>query len=112
MSHKKLNEEQSDFERQGSPDPFQVDKTFLSSLFKRSEIDEGNSSNNIKSMGLIPGLASKLKTDMKRGLNTADSNDFQMRAQAFGRNVPLPVQQKSIWELVNSFFFLEKNKFP
>lgn len=108
MSHKKLNEEQSDFERQGPSDPFQVNREFLSNLFKRSEREEGKSSNNIKSMGLIPGLASKLKTDLKHGLNAADKNDFNMRAQEFGRNVPLPMQQKSIWELVNSYFLKYK----
>lgn len=111
MSHRKLNEELSDYEKSpGSPPA--IDRAFLSNLFSRHEIDSGDSSRAIKSQGLVPGLVVKLKSDPKNGLDGKNTNDFLERERIYGRNEPITAEQKSLWMLVKytvKFFFTLKS---
>ncbi len=100
MTHKKLNEELSDSERPNKTFEFGLDKPSLSRLFGKHEIDSGDAALALKNWGLIPGLVSKLRSDVKAGLNSKDENDFNNRQQFYGKNNPIVAEQKSLWELV------------
>ena len=106
MTHKKLNEELSDSERPVQTFDFPLDKTALSSLFGKHEIDSGDASTAIKNFGLIPGLVSQLRSDAKAGLNSKDQNDLNNREQFYGKNNPIIAEQKSLWELVKILYFV------
>lgn len=108
MSHKKFNEEQSDYEKNGvSSDEFPIDKKFLGDLFIRHEIESGESLEKIRNNGLIPGLSDKLRTHPKNGLNSNDKDDLEKRGRFYGLNIPPPRELKSLWELVTTLCILK-----
>ena len=102
MSHKKFNEEY-DSERPVSGLDFALDKQTLSDIFKIENMNSGESAKNIKNMGLIQGIASKLKTDVKNGLSSLDYNDFSNRERSLGKNSPIIAAQPTLWQLVKIF---------
>ena len=101
MSHRQFNEE-PDTEKPNFSHDFPIHKDDLSFLFSAHEIynSEGQSNNKIRDLGLIPGVVSKLKTDIRSGLNSTDVQDFQMREEQYGQNLPVTAELKSIWQLV------------
>ena len=101
MSHRQFNEE-PDTEKPTYSLDFPVSPEDLSFLFDCHQIynESGQSAAKVKDYGLIPGVLSKLKSDIRSGLNSTDVQDLTLREDTFGRNLPVVAELKSIWQLV------------
>lgn len=100
--HRKLTEE-------GNPNKsgsFSISKEILANFFERHDIDSQATVTKIKSYGGVSGLVKKLKTDIKKGLDSNDQADLIKRGEFYDTNIPVVAEQKTLWDLVYFFFFL------
>ncbi|KAM3140850.1 hypothetical protein pb186bvf_007077 [Paramecium bursaria] len=72
----------------------------LMELFKPDNIRNGSSTQLLARLGKLDGIYQKLNTDPKKGLNSNDVSDLDLRVKNFGDNKPIEKEQKKLLDYI------------